>query len=61
MKRVTSKIYRSDGRHYLYIPSGLLKDSAWPLPTEGAVSLEICGEKLVVERVVVERVKKVKA
>lgn len=48
MDKVKSRIYKSDGRHYLYIPSSLIKDSAFPFPEESKVTIELKGKTLVV-------------
>jgi len=45
-----TRIYRSNGRHSVYIPAGLVKDSAFPFTLEDDLRIRIDGERLVVEK-----------
>lgn len=50
MKEIISKIYVTKGRHYLYLPSGLVRDSAFPLNLSKKLRVRIAGEYLIVEQ-----------
>jgi hypothetical protein len=43
-------MYRSDGRHSIYIPAGLVSDSAFPFTLEDKLLIRIDGERIVVEK-----------
>lgn len=43
-------MYRSNGRHSLYIPAGLIKDSAFPFTLEDTLTVKIDGNCLIVDK-----------
>jgi hypothetical protein len=45
-----TKMYRSNGRHSLYIPAGLIKDSAFPFTLEDTLTVKIDGNCLIVDK-----------
>jgi hypothetical protein len=51
---VGSIFRRTDGRYFIYLPQGLVEDTAFPFPTEKSVKVKIRfkpGEKkLVIEK-----------
>ncbi|MEM2293858.1 MAG: hypothetical protein QXX41_11340 [Nitrososphaerota archaeon] len=49
VKEAESRIYKTDGRHYLYLPKDLVTDSSFPLDIEKKVIVRIEGKRLVVE------------
>ena len=49
VKEAESKIYRTNGRHYLYLPKDLVTDSNFPLDIKRKVLIRIDGQKLVIE------------
>jgi len=50
VNQATSRIYRSNGRHYLYLPSDLVGDDRFPFTVGQELFVRIDGEKLVIER-----------
>lgn len=51
VKKVETKIYQSGNRHYLYLPTSLVNDSAFPLMINVKLIAKIDGERLVVENI----------
>jgi hypothetical protein len=49
VKEAESKIYRTNGRHYLYLPKDLITDSNFPLDIKKKIVIRIDGNCLVVE------------
>jgi hypothetical protein len=45
-----TKIYQSNGRHYLYIPSDLARDDRFPFKPKEPLTLRIQGDQLIVEK-----------
>ncbi|MGA2460357.1 MAG: hypothetical protein ABSF82_02935 [Candidatus Bathyarchaeia archaeon] len=45
-----SKIYRSKGRHSLYLPSSIVGDDRFPFKVGEELMVRIEGERLVVEK-----------
>jgi len=45
-----TKIYRSNGRHSIYIPAGLVNDSAFPFTLQDKLLIRIEGERIIVEK-----------
>jgi hypothetical protein len=50
VKEATAKIYKSNGRHSLYIPSDLIGDDRFPLQVGEDLTIRIDGDHLVVEK-----------
>ncbi|MFB0543817.1 MAG: hypothetical protein ACETVR_03450 [Candidatus Bathyarchaeia archaeon] len=48
MNKATTKIYQSDGRFYLYLPSSLVRDSAFPFKPGEDLVVEIIDDTLTV-------------
>jgi hypothetical protein len=46
-----TKMYRSNGRHSIYIPAGLINDSAFPFVLQDRLLIRIEGEQIVVEKI----------
>jgi len=46
----TTRMYKSDGRHHIYIPAGLVSDSQFPFATEQDLNIQIDGKRLVIEK-----------
>jgi len=46
-----TRIYKSNGRSSIYIPAGLINDSAFPFKLEDRLEIRIEGKRLIVERV----------
>jgi hypothetical protein len=49
-KIATTKIYKSDGRHSLYLPSGLVADDRFPFKVGETLTVTIEGQELTVMR-----------
>jgi len=49
VKEAESKIYRTNGRHYLYLPKDLVTDSNFPLDINKKVLIRIDRQRLIVE------------
>jgi hypothetical protein len=49
VKEAESKIYKTNGRHYLYLPKDLITDSNFPLDIKKSIIIKIEGRKLTVE------------
>jgi len=49
VKEAESKIYRTNGRHYLYLPKDLITDSNFPLDIRKKIVIRINGNHLIVE------------
>ena len=45
-----TRMYRSDGRHSIYIPAGLVKDSAFPFTLDDELQIRIESGRLIVEK-----------
>ena len=45
-----TKMYRSDGRYSVYIPAGLVKDSAFPFTDKETLTIKIEGNRLLIEK-----------
>jgi hypothetical protein len=45
-----TKIYKSDGRHSIYLPSDLVGDDRFPFTVGQELVVRIDGEKLTVEK-----------
>jgi hypothetical protein len=50
-KTATTKIYKSDGRHSLYLPSDLVADDRFPFKVGETLTVIIEGQELIVRRV----------
>jgi hypothetical protein len=50
VKEVTAKIYKSNGRHSLYLPSDLVGDDRFPLQVGEDLTVRIDGDHLTVEK-----------
>ncbi len=46
-----TKIYRSNGRCSIYIPAGLVNDSAFPFTLQDKLKIWIEGRRIVVEKI----------
>jgi hypothetical protein len=44
-------MYRSNGRHSIYVPAGLINDSAFPFTLQDKLLIRIEGDRIVVEKV----------
>ena len=51
VKEAETKIYRSGNRHYLYLPTSLVNDSAFPLKVNVKLIAKIEGEHLVIKKI----------
>jgi len=49
-KEATAKIYKSNGRHSLYLPSDLIGDDRFPLQVGEDLTIRIEGDHLIVEK-----------
>jgi hypothetical protein len=49
VKEAETKIYKTDSRHYLYLPKDLITDSAFPLDITKKIIIRIEGETLIVK------------
>jgi hypothetical protein len=49
-KEATAKIYKSNGRHSLYLPSDLIGDDRFPLQVGEDLIIRIDGDHLIVEK-----------
>jgi len=45
-----TKIYSSDGRHSIYIPADIIKDSAFPFTLVDRLSIHVEGKRLIIEK-----------
>lgn len=45
-----TKIYKSDGRQSIYLPAGLVKDSAFPFHVGEDLTVRIEGQRLLIEK-----------
>jgi len=45
-----TKIYRSNRRVFLYIPAGLINDSAFPFTLKDRLKIKIEGNRLIVSK-----------
>jgi hypothetical protein len=45
-----TKIYMSGSRRSMYIPSGLINDSAFPFTTGERLTIRIEGDRIIVEK-----------
>lgn len=45
-----TKIYKSNGRRSIYIPAGLIKDSAFPFKNGEPLTIKVVGAQLIVEK-----------
>ena len=46
------KIYKTDNRHYIYLPSNFIQDSAFPFDVrKNNLQVRLDGNKLVIEKV----------
>jgi hypothetical protein len=45
-----TKIYTSGGRHSIYIPSGLVNDSAFPFAVGETLTIRIENDRIIVEK-----------
>jgi hypothetical protein len=45
-----TRMYRFDGRHSIYVPAGLVNDSAFPFTLDERLAIRIDGKKLVLEK-----------
>jgi len=45
-----TKIYKSNGRRSIYIPAGLIKDSAFPFKNGELLTIKVDGQRLIVEK-----------
>jgi hypothetical protein len=45
-----TKIYKSNGRRSLYIPAGLINDSAFPFKNGEPLSIRVEGERVIIEK-----------
>ena len=46
-----AKVYKTDNRHYVYLPSGLVQDSAFPFDlSKDELQIKIEGRRLVIEK-----------
>jgi hypothetical protein len=50
VNQATAKIYRSNGRHSLYMPSDLVGDDRFPFQVGEELLVRIDGDRLVVEK-----------
>ena len=50
MNKATTKIYRSDGRFYLYLPRSLFRDSAFPFSDKDRTLVTIEGGTVTIRR-----------
>jgi hypothetical protein len=50
VNQVTVKIYRSNGRHSLYLPSDLVGDDRFPFQVGEDLTVRIDGDHLIVEK-----------
>jgi hypothetical protein len=50
VNQAASKIYRSNGRHSLYLPSDIVSDDRFPFKAGEALQVRIDGERLIVEK-----------
>jgi hypothetical protein len=48
--RGETQMYKSDGRHTIYIPADLVKDSVFPFTTEDRLTIRLDGKRLVIEK-----------
>jgi len=55
VNQARTKIYRSGGRHSLYIPSGLVTDDRFPFTIGDELIVRIEGDHLIVETAKEER------
>lgn len=46
-----TKIYTSGGRHSIYVPSGLVNDSAFPFAVGETLTIRIENDRIIVEKV----------
>lgn len=51
VKEAETKIYRSGNRHFLYLPTSLVNDSAFPLKVNVKLLAKIEGKRLVIEKI----------
>lgn len=49
VKEAESRIYRTNGRHYLYLPKDLVTDSNFPIDINRKILIRIDGQKLIIE------------
>ncbi|MEM2969542.1 MAG: hypothetical protein QXR63_01240 [Candidatus Bathyarchaeia archaeon] len=49
VKEAESKIYKTNGRHYLYLPKDLITDSNFPIDINKRIIVKINGNKLTIE------------
>ncbi|MEM1539738.1 MAG: hypothetical protein QXK33_04940 [Candidatus Bathyarchaeia archaeon] len=52
VKEAKTKIYKTNGRHYLYLPKDLITDSNFPLDIKKPIIIRIEGRKLTIENAV---------
>ena len=45
-----TKIYRSNGRQSIYIPAGLVNDSAFPFTLQDKLQIRVEGERIIIEK-----------
>jgi hypothetical protein len=45
-----TKIYESNGRYSIYIPAGLIKDSAFPFKTLDRLKIRVESGKLIISK-----------
>jgi hypothetical protein len=50
VKEATAKIYRSNGRHSLYLPSDLVGDDRFPFKVGEELTVTIDGEHLIIKK-----------
>ena len=46
-----TKIYRSNGRHSIYIPAGLVNDSAFPFTLKDKLQIQIEHNRIIIEKI----------
>jgi len=49
VREAETKIYKTNGRHYLYLPKALITDSNFPLDIKKPILIRIEGNKLTIE------------
>jgi hypothetical protein len=45
-----TKIYKSNGRRSIYIPAGLIHDSAFPFKNGEPLSIWVEGQRVIIEK-----------
>jgi len=51
VKEAKTKIYKTNSRHYIYLPKALVTDSLFPLDISKPVKAKIEKDKLIIQQI----------